>query len=104
MTLRQFFNRIVPIYRAGRSEYFEGAGRDHTVFVSPPRRVRVFTELCDGREISWQRVGKHWESPFESESLSEAERREILSKLCEYYDLIGQKYRVLPDSPDLTNR
>ena len=99
MTFRQFLNRIVPIYRAGRTEYFEGAGRDHTVFVSPPKRVRIYTELCDGREVRWQRVGEHWEPPFEGEILSEAERREIFKKLCEYFDLVGEKYRVIPDDP-----
>ena len=62
-------------------------GRDSYRYYEGDHSMEIYAELSAGqpeREIAFGSI-KCWEPPFENETISEGKKKDILSKVCKYF-------------------
>lgn len=78
---------------------FRCKGRDEIVFEENGRKAVIYSELGGDpdRVIYVSSIAK-WEPPHDSEELTDAQRDDILSLLCEHYDYHGISCKIVTPS------
>jgi|SRR6185312_11997777 hypothetical protein len=74
----------------------ERLGRDEYKYIEGDHALTVQVEMLSGSpsRLIYEETIKKWLPPHDHETIDEAKRKEILKKVCRYFDINGISYIV----------
>jgi hypothetical protein len=74
----------------------ERLGRDEYKYIEGDHALTVQIEMLSGspKRIIYPSTIKRWMAPYEGELITEAKRKEIVSKICKHFENNGITYTV----------
>jgi len=95
-SINRFFSKFKPVKTIDGAAFMERLGRDEYKYVEDDHALKVQVEMLSGnpRRVIYSRTIKNWLPPYENERITEQKRREILERVCKYFDANGISYTV----------
>jgi immunity protein 74 of polymorphic toxin system len=74
----------------------ERIGRDEYKYVEGDRALTVQIEMLSGtpKRVIYSRTIKNWMPPYENEIITEDKRKQIVAKICKYFEMNNISYTV----------
>jgi hypothetical protein len=95
-SVNAFFRKFKAVKTIDGVASMERLGRDEYKYVEGDHALKLQVEMLSGdpRRVIYSRTIKNWLPPFENEGITEQKRREILERVCKYFDANGISYTV----------
>ena len=92
----EFFKRFQTIKKIDNVSSMERWGRDEYKYIEGDRALILQIEMLSGtpRRVIYSRTIKKWLPPHEKENITDLKRKEILAKVCKYFELNKISYTV----------
>lgn len=97
------FNSISKLFRKFRTvrnidniSSMERLGRDEYKYIEGDRALRVQIEMLSGtpKRIIYSSTVNNWMPPHDNEIITEEKRKEIVAKICKYFEINNISYTV----------
>ena len=94
--LNRFFKRFQTNKKIDDVSSLERLGRDEYKYIEGERALTVQIEMLSGtpKRLIYSRTIKCWLPPHEHETISEQKRKEIIEKICKYFEINHLSYTV----------
>jgi hypothetical protein len=95
-SISQFFRKFGATMTIDGTASMEPLGRDEYKYVEGDHALKLQVEMLSGtpRRVIYSRTIKNWLPPNENERITEQKRKEILERVCKYFDVNGISYTV----------
>jgi hypothetical protein len=95
-TINKFFGKFRTIRNIDNISSMERLGRDEYKYIEGDRALRVQIEMLSGtpEKVIYSRTVKNWLPPHENEVITEEKRKEIVAKICKYFEINNISYTV----------
>jgi immunity protein 74 of polymorphic toxin system len=95
-TVRRLLKKFRTIKKIDDLSSMERLGRDEYKFIEGDHALTVQVEMLSGvpRRVIYERTIKNWLPPHDHEIISEEKRKEILKKICTYFEINDISYIV----------
>jgi Immunity protein 74 len=95
-SINQFFRKFRTAKTTDGTASIIRLGRDEYKYVEGDHTLTLQVEMLSGtpRRVIYSRTIKNWLPPYENERISEQKRKEILERVCKYFDANGISYAV----------
>jgi hypothetical protein len=97
------FDSISKLFRKFRTKRnidsissMERLGRDEYKYIEGDRALRVQIEMLSGspKRVIYSRTIKNWMPPHDNEIITDDKRKEIVAKICKYFEMNDISYTV----------
>ena len=74
----------------------ERVGRDEYKYIEGDRALMVQIEMLSGtpKRVLYSRTIKNWMPPYDRENITEEKKKEIVGKICKYFEINKISYTV----------
>ena len=74
----------------------ERLGRDEYKYIEGDHALTLQVEMLSGTpsRVIYSRTIKNWMSPYDKEKITEEKRKEIVKKICKYFEINNTTYTV----------
>jgi hypothetical protein len=95
-TVRKFFKRFQSITKIDNISSVERLGRDEYKYIEGDRALILQIDMLSGtpQRVIYSRTIKNWLPPHDKEEITDQIRKDILEKLCKYFELNRISYTV----------
>jgi hypothetical protein len=95
-SVNKFFKRFRTIKKIDEFSSIERLGRDEYKYVEGDHALVLQVEMLSGtpRRVIYSRTIKNWLPPHEMENITDQKRKEILRKVCKYFEINNISYTV----------
>ena len=95
-SISEFFRKFKTVKTIDGLASMERLGRDEYKYVEGDHALKLQVEMLSGnpRRVIYSRTIKNWLPPYEKEKITEQKRKEILKRVCKYFDTNGISYTV----------
>src|SRR5215510_5777749 len=95
-SISQFFRNLGATKTIDGTASMQRLGRDEYKYVEGDHTLKLQVEMLSGtpRRVIYSRTIKNWLPPYENERITEQKKREILERVCKYFDANGISYTV----------
>src|SRR6266496_2724573 len=95
-TISKLFSKFRTIKNIDSISSMERLGRDEYKYIEGDRALTVQIEMLSGtpRRVIYSRTIKKWMPPYDNEPITEDKRKEIVAKICKYFEINNISYTV----------
>ena len=95
-TVKKFLKRFQSITKIDGLSSVERLGRDEYKYIEGDRALILQIEMLSGtpQRVIYSRTIKNWLPPHDKEEITDQTRKDILEKLCKYFELNRISYTV----------
>jgi Zn-dependent M32 family carboxypeptidase len=92
----KFFRRFQTIQKIDNVSSMVSWGRDEYKYIEGDRSLIVQAEMLSGtpQRVIYSRTIKKWLPPYDKENITDQKKKEILEKVCKYFELNKISYTV----------
>jgi immunity protein 74 of polymorphic toxin system len=94
--ISKFFSKFRTIKQVDDISSVERLGRDEYKYIEGDRALTVQIEMLSGTpaRVIYSRTIKNWMPPHDTEVITEDKRKEIVTKICKYFEMNDISYTV----------
>jgi hypothetical protein len=94
--ISKLFGKFQTIKKIDNVSSMEQLGRDEYKYIEGGRALTVQIEMLSGtpRRVIYSRTIKKWMPPYDNETITEDKRKEIVAKICKYFEINNISYTV----------
>lgn len=94
--INRFFKKFRTIKQIDEQSSMERIGRDEYKYIEGNHALTLQVEMLSGTpsRVIYSRTIKKWLPPHESEAISDAKKKEILERICKYFEINRISYTV----------
>ena len=95
-TVSRFFKKFRTIKEIDELCSMERLGRDEYKYIEGDHALTLQVEMLSGTpsRAIYSRTIKNWMSPYDKENITEEKRKEIVKKICKYFEINKISYTV----------
>jgi len=95
-TVSKFFKRFRTIKEIDGLCSIERLGRDEYKYIERDHALTLQVEMLSGTpsRVIYSRTIKNWIPPYDGENITEEKRKEILGKICKYFEINNISYTI----------
>ncbi len=95
-TVGKFLKRFQTVRKIDNISSVERLGRDEYKYIEGDRALTLQIEMLSGtpQRVIYSRTIKSWLPPNDKEEITDQKRKEILTKICKYFELNQISYTV----------
>jgi hypothetical protein len=95
-SISKLFRRFRTIRNIDNISSMERLGRDEYKYIEGDRALRVQIEMLTGapKRVIYSATIKNWMPPNDNEVITEDKRKEIVAKICKYFEMNNISYTV----------
>ena len=95
-TIGKFFKRFQTITKIDSVSSVERLGRDEYKYIEGDRALILQIEMLSGipQRVIYSRTIRNWLPPYDKEEITDPKRRDIIEKLCKYFEQNRISYTV----------
>jgi len=94
--IAKFLRQFRTIKKIDQFSSMERLGRDEYKYIEGDHVLKVQIEMLSGttKRVIYSRTIKNWMPPYEQEIITEEKKKEILRKMCKYFEMNQISYAV----------
>jgi len=95
-TVSRFFKKFRTIKEIDELCSMERLGRDEYNYIEGNHALTLQVEMLSGTpsRVIYSRTIKNWMPPYDKENITEEKRKEIVKKICKYFEINNISYTV----------
>lgn len=95
-SINRFFKKFRTIKHIDDVSSMERIGRDEYKYIEGDHALTLQVEMLSGtpRRVIYSRTIKKWLPPHDNEAISDEKRKEILERICKYFEINRISYTV----------
>ena len=94
--VRSFFKRLRTIKQIDAVSSMVRLGRDEYKYIEGDHALTLQIEMLSGtpRRAIYSRTIKKWQPPHDHETITDEKRKQILEKICKYFEINHLSYII----------
>jgi hypothetical protein len=94
--ISRFLKKFRTIKEIDDVSSMERLGRDEYKYIEGDHALTLQVDMLSGtpRRVIYSRTIKNWLPPYDSEVISDEKRKQILEKICKYFEINHISYTV----------
>jgi Zn-dependent M32 family carboxypeptidase len=95
-SISKLFRKFRTIKKIDETSSVEQLGRDEYKYIEGDRALTVQIDMLSGtpQRVIYSKTIKKWMAPYENEIITEEKRKEIVAKICKYFEMNNISYTV----------
>jgi len=94
--ITKLFRKFRTIKEIDNLSSLERLGRDEYKYIEGDHALTLQIEMLSGtpKRVIYSRTIKNWRPPYDKENITEEKRKEIVKKICKYFEINKISYTV----------
>jgi hypothetical protein len=94
--VNKFLKKFRTIKKIDELSSMERLGRDEYKYIEGDHALTLQVEMLSGTpsRVIYSRTIKNWMPPYDKEHITEEKKKEIVTKICKYFEINNVSYTV----------